>query len=219
MTDPVPPRPALHRRAAPLVLCLGLGLAISTAAALAEDWAVGGMDVVELLRGETVPGRPDIATRWHGKLWLFEAERNRNVFEADPRSYAPALDGLCPVALSEGRRSKGRPDLAVIVDGRLYLPENAAARALMVDQGEAVVAQARKVVNAARAKSRAAASQAPGLRRAPATASRHHSDRNETAGAATEPPDEPDPPEPEEPEGHDPHQDHEHPGAPDGAEP
>lgn len=90
--------------------------------ALAEDWAMDGYDAVGFLdSGRPVPGRGDITTLWKGKVWHFATEENRSRFEADPRSFAPAFGGLCPVALAEGRQVPGDPRHFVVIGNRLYL--------------------------------------------------------------------------------------------------
>ncbi|MTD99936.1 hypothetical protein GIY56_06540 [Paracoccus sp. YIM 132242] len=105
----------------PLLLSLFL-LSVPALPALAEDWAIDGFDAVGLLEsGRPVPGRGDIATIWKGKVWHFATEENRNRFESDPRSFAPAFGGLCPVALAQGRRVRGNPRHFVIIGNRLYL--------------------------------------------------------------------------------------------------
>lgn len=90
--------------------------------AVAQSWALGGHDPVGSTRaGQAVPGRSDISTMWRGQVWHFVSEENRARFEADPRAYLPAFDGLCPVALSEGRREPGDPRHFVVLGGTLYL--------------------------------------------------------------------------------------------------
>jgi hypothetical protein len=42
-------------------------------------------------------------------------------FRADPARYAPAYDGHCAYAASEGRKSAGMPELWQVTGGRLYL--------------------------------------------------------------------------------------------------
>ena len=117
-----------------LVLTLLLTLAPALPAA-AQDWAVGGFDPVGYAQaGRALPGRSDIATMWRGQLWHFSSEENRARFEADPRSYAPALGGMCPVSVVEGRPQPGDPRHFALVGGRLYLLESGAAeRRLMQD--------------------------------------------------------------------------------------
>ena len=104
-------------------LLLSLMLTLAPALpVMAQDWAIDGFDAVGFLEsGRPIPGRGDISTLWKGKVWHFATEENRNRFEADPRSFAPAFGGLCPVALSEGRRVAGDPRHFVIIENRLYL--------------------------------------------------------------------------------------------------
>ena len=97
-------------------------LSVPALPVLAEDWAIDGFDPVGLLQsGRPVPGRGDIATMWKGQVWHFASEENRNRFESDPRSFAPAFGGLCPVALAKGRRVPGDPRHFVVIGNRLYL--------------------------------------------------------------------------------------------------
>ncbi|WP_103171859.1 YHS domain-containing (seleno)protein [Paracoccus sp. SY] len=102
-----------------------LSLILTSASALpvlAQDWAIDGFDPVGFVEnGRAVPGRGDISTLWKGQLWHFASEENRNRFEADPRSFAPAFGGLCPVALSEGRKVPGDPRHFVVIGEKLYL--------------------------------------------------------------------------------------------------
>lgn len=111
--------------------------------ARAQDWAMDGFDAVVLLeQGRPVPGRGDIATLWKDQIWHFATEENRSRFEADPRSFAPALGGLCPVALSEGRRVQGDPRHFLVIGGRLYLMGSARARQELRGNPQAILEQA-----------------------------------------------------------------------------
>ena len=102
-----------------------------------------GFDAVDFLEhGRPVPGRGDIATMWKGQVWHFATEENRSRFEADPRSFAPAFGGLCPVALSEGRRVQGDPRHFVVIDDRLYLVGSARAKQKMRHDPRAILDQA-----------------------------------------------------------------------------
>lgn len=106
--------------------------------------ALGGVDAVSLRdSGRPVAGNPSIVTEWRGSTWLFASEANRSAFEANPQVYAPALRGLCPVALSQGQRLAGDPKLAIVIQGKIYLPHDMAARTqLENDPGIAAAAAA-----------------------------------------------------------------------------
>lgn len=128
----------------PLLLSLAVVLASALPAA-AQDWAIDGYDPVGFLeRGQPVPGRGDISTLWKGKLWHFASEENRNRFEADPGSYAPAFGGLCPVALAHGRRVPGDPDHFVVIDNQLYLVGSSRSAHKLRQDPEAILAKARQ---------------------------------------------------------------------------
>ncbi|NHF73890.1 YHS domain-containing (seleno)protein [Paracoccus xiamenensis] len=89
--------------------------------AFAESWALGGFDPVAYVTQErAVPGRGDIVTTWRGREYHFETEANRALFEANPRAYTPGFDGLCVVALSEGRSEPGDPRQFVTIGQRVY---------------------------------------------------------------------------------------------------
>lgn len=100
------------------LLALLLTLPLS---AFAGDWALGGFDPVAYVTQErAVPGRGDIVTTWRGREYHFASEANRALFEANPRAYTPGFDGLCVVALSEGRSEPGDPRQFVTIGQRVY---------------------------------------------------------------------------------------------------
>ncbi|MFN4061201.1 MAG: YHS domain-containing (seleno)protein [Paracoccus hibiscisoli] len=130
-------------RALALSLLLTLVPALPAAA---QDWAVGGFDPVGYAQaGRALPGRSDIATMWRGQLWHFSSEENRARFEADPRSYAPALGGMCPVSVVEGRPQPGDPRHFALVGGRLYLLESGAAERRLMQDPSGITQAARQI--------------------------------------------------------------------------
>lgn len=130
-------------RALALSLLLTLVPALPAAA---QDWAVGGFDPVGYTQaGRALPGRSDIATMWRGQLWHFSSEENRARFEADPRSYAPALGGMCPVSVVEGRPQPGDPRHFALVGGRLYLLESGAAERRLMQDPSGITQAARQI--------------------------------------------------------------------------
>lgn len=89
--------------------------------AVAQDWAIGGYDPVAYVTQEkAVAGRADIVTTWRGREYHFASESNRALFEANPRAYTPGFDGLCVVALTEGRSEPGDPRQFVTIGQRVY---------------------------------------------------------------------------------------------------
>ena len=111
--------------------------------AVAQQWALDGYDPVGYLQdGQAIPGRGEIATTWQGRVWHFATEQHRALFEADPRSFAPAFDGLCPVSLSEGRKEAGNPQIFSVMGGRLYLLRSHAALGQFRQNPEGTIAKA-----------------------------------------------------------------------------
>jgi len=112
-----------------LMVAVAAALSISPAQAQSAREALGGMDAVSLRdAGRPVGGNPSISTRWKGHEWRFANEANRAAFEANPRVYAPGFGGNCPVALADGERRPGQPELFVVIDKTLYLTSSAEAR-------------------------------------------------------------------------------------------
>lgn len=110
--------------------------------ALAAD-PVGGADVVSLRdSGRLIAGKARIQTEWKGHAWTFANEANRAAFEANPRAYAPAFGGNCPVALSEGRRQPGSAQFFVVVGGTLYLTSGREARQKMQTDPQPILSRA-----------------------------------------------------------------------------
>ncbi|TGN68053.1 YHS domain-containing protein [Paracoccus liaowanqingii] len=128
-------------------LCFALLLTLTPALpAAAQDWAVGGFDPVGYAAsGRALPGRSDIATMWKGQVWHFASEENRARFEADPRAYAPALDGMCPISVIEGRPQPGDPRHFAVVAGRLYLLRSNAAERQLQQDPRGITEQARQM--------------------------------------------------------------------------
>ncbi|MCA0900280.1 MULTISPECIES: YHS domain-containing (seleno)protein [Microbulbifer] len=91
--------------------------------------ALKGADVVayySLKPGEkAVKGSASITYDWGDVTWRFATRENRNLFAADPAKYVPAYGGHCAYAMSKGFEAPPRPDSWVIIDGKLYLNNNA----------------------------------------------------------------------------------------------
>jgi len=89
-------------------------------AALSE---LEGYCPVSLLEKEQwVPGDPQFAVQYQGKIYLLAGPSQRERFLANPHRYAPAGGGVDPVlAMEENRHIPGRTDYCVVYDGRLYL--------------------------------------------------------------------------------------------------
>ncbi|TRW94802.1 hypothetical protein FNJ84_18215 [Paracoccus sp. M683] len=129
----------------PLLIVL-FALLSHVSPALSQDWALGGFDPVGYQsEGRAVPGRNDISTMWKGMIWHFASVENRAQFEADPRSFAPGLNGFCPVALSNGRREPGDPRHFVIIGQRVYLLRSDDDQRRFMQDPKSILMEARRV--------------------------------------------------------------------------
>ncbi|MCG7519222.1 YHS domain-containing (seleno)protein [Ruegeria sp. Ofav3-42] len=87
------------------------------------DGAVmAGYDPVSYFSGGIpVQGLPEYSVIWKGAEWHFASAENRDLFESNPRAYAPQFGGYCAYAMAQGELISTDPMLWDVVDGRLYL--------------------------------------------------------------------------------------------------
>lgn len=83
---------------------------------------MAGFDPVSYFQGTApVRGMPEYAVIWKGAEWHFASAENRDLFESNPRAYAPQFGGYCAYAMAQGLLKSTDPMLWDMVDGRLYL--------------------------------------------------------------------------------------------------
>jgi YHS domain-containing protein len=90
--------------------------------------AISGYDPVTFHEGTPTPGEARLNHFWNGGVWYFASEANRDRFRANPAAFAPAYDGYCAWAASQGYKAPGDPAFWRIVDGTLYLQVSARAQ-------------------------------------------------------------------------------------------
>ncbi len=84
--------------------------------------AIRGYDPVAYhLEQKPVKGEAEYRLDWKGHEWRFKSAANRDLFAADPEKYAPAYNGFCAYAVSEGYTASTVPEAWTIRDGRLFL--------------------------------------------------------------------------------------------------
>ena len=87
--------------------------------------ALNGHDPVAYFTvGAPTKGNPSISREWSGAIWLFSSTKHRDLFDADPHSYAPAFGGHCAVGQVTGRQFRGSPKRWRIEDDRLFVNKN-----------------------------------------------------------------------------------------------
>ena len=126
------------------VVTIAVSLCCAVSSAMAQDWAMDGMDPVSYRQeNAAVPGRSDLVTVWRGMAWHFASEENRNMFESIPGAYAPGFGGLCVIALSEGRSEPGNPRYFAVIGHRTYFVRSAKARERLLADPQHILAEAK----------------------------------------------------------------------------
>jgi YHS domain-containing protein/thiol-disulfide isomerase/thioredoxin len=92
--------------------------------------ALDGYDPVTLRNSaKWVAGRKEFTSVYNGQTYLFENDKQRKAFEANPSKFAPRLLGCDPVVLLETQEAvPGKVSFGSFYDGELYLFESAANR-------------------------------------------------------------------------------------------
>jgi hypothetical protein len=93
--------------------------------------AVEGYDAVAYFVDHRPLRGSDAYTRtWNGVVWKFASAEHRALFAANPTHYAPQYGGYCAYAVANRTTAHGSPKLWAVVNGRLFLNNNALARQL-----------------------------------------------------------------------------------------
>lgn len=106
--------------------CVALPVSADVAVFYAESGvAISGYDPVTYFDGESPKlGHPEHSVTWKGATWHFATARNREIFESNPRAYAPQFGGYCAFAVSRGYTAASDPGAYRVHEGRLYFVHN-----------------------------------------------------------------------------------------------
>ncbi len=89
--------------------------------------ALAGYDAVSYFDGaKPIMGMPENSVMWKGARWHFASQENRELFESDPRAFAPQFGGYCSYAMAMGTLKSTDPNAWQVVNGRLYLTHSEA---------------------------------------------------------------------------------------------
>lgn len=96
--------------------------------------AVSGYDAVSYFN-EAQPrlGSPEHSLMWKGTIWHFATAENLDLFERNPRAFAPQFGGYCAYGMAMGQLSSTDPDAWKIVDNRLYLTHSSRIEAVWAE--------------------------------------------------------------------------------------
>ena len=127
-----------HFVLAPVLLALSIGLLGAPGAAHAGDLinqpfdgvAIRGYDPVAYFTdGQAVKGSNEFTYDWLGATWHFASAEHRDLFAADPVTYAPQYGGYCASGMVNGATASANPENWRIVDGKLYMYSSQGAMA------------------------------------------------------------------------------------------
>jgi YHS domain-containing protein len=107
--------------------------------------ALRGYDPVAYFTSETpTPGIATISAVYDGAKYLFATEADKKLFMENPRKYLPEFGGFCVVGTAYGQKVDTDPETGVVVDGKLYLNNNAKAFALFKKDTHGTIDRAKK---------------------------------------------------------------------------
>jgi YHS domain-containing protein len=122
------------KKAAVLILILVSGISFAqndskriTEYNLGNKVAILGYDPVGYFtQGKAIKGKKDISISYHGVVYKFSSNENKETFLKNPSKYEPQYGGWCAYAMgSSGGKVEINPETFKIVDGKLYLFYNA----------------------------------------------------------------------------------------------
>jgi len=109
------------------------------------DVAIKGYDPVAYFTvGKPVVGDPAISTKWMGAEWYFANTKDRDLFVANPASYAPQYGGHCADGMayvSTAVTINIDPTAWSVIDDKLYLSYDPGS-AKDLAQGEGLIGKA-----------------------------------------------------------------------------
>ena len=87
-----------------------------------DSVGIHGFDPVSYFNGKPAEGEPSISFTYHGVIYRFVNEANRQKFSESPVKYEPQYGGWCAFAMGEkGEKVDINPLTYKISDGKLYL--------------------------------------------------------------------------------------------------
>jgi YHS domain-containing protein len=107
--------------------------------------ALRGYDPVAYFSaGTPTPGISTISAVYDGAKYLFATEADKKLFMDNPRKYLPEFGGFCAVGTAYGQKVDTDPETGVVVNGKLYLNNNAKAFALFKNDTSGTIDRAEK---------------------------------------------------------------------------
>jgi YHS domain-containing protein len=107
--------------------------------------ALNGYDPVAYFEsGKPTHGKPEIEASYGGVRYLFASEAHRRAFRKNPTKYLPEFGGFCAVGTSFGEKVDVDPETGKVVNGKLYLNNNAKAQDIFDKDPNGTISRAEK---------------------------------------------------------------------------
>lgn len=91
--------------------------------------AIDGYDpVAYFTEQKPVKGSPEFRAEFRGSTFQFASAAHRDVFVAEPDTYAPQYGGFCAYGMAKGYKAKIDPAAFSLIRGTLYLNYSEAVR-------------------------------------------------------------------------------------------
>ncbi len=91
--------------------------------------AIKGYDTVAYFtEGRAVKGKKEFEFVWQNARWWFSSAAHRGLFATNPERYAPKFGGHCAMGMALNKMVAADPEAWTIVDGKLYMKFDKAAR-------------------------------------------------------------------------------------------
>jgi len=122
------------------VLLMGYSLRVHADGAINTGYfgnvAIKGYDPVAYFTdGTAMKGNENHKLKWLGAYWYFDSEEHKELFAANPQSYAPQYGGHCAtgMAVHGGLTRDIDPEAWIIIDNKLYLNYSKETQTLLTE--------------------------------------------------------------------------------------
>lgn len=90
-----------------------------------QEVAIKGYDTVAFFtESKALKGSGEFTSKWEDAIWHFASASNRDLFDANPKRYAPQYGGYCALGIAAGEFADIDPEAWTIVEGKLYFNYN-----------------------------------------------------------------------------------------------
>jgi len=86
-----------------------------------KGFVAKGYDVVSYFQGQPKKGKNTLVHSINGAKFMFDSQKNLDLFKANPYQYIPQYGGWCAYAIAKNKKATIDPETYEIRDHKLYL--------------------------------------------------------------------------------------------------